>query len=278
MSQTVVDIGAPATGAAPVKAGAPLIRARGVGRIYSTVSGEPVCALDGVDLDIRQGEFVCVLGPSGCGKSTFLRLLACLDPSDIGELSLAGNPVRGPSSEVGVVFQSANLLPWFNIFRNVTLPLRVGGAEAAALAAGEARVRSLLATAGIADVENKYPYELSGGMQQRAAIVRALARDPKVLLMDEPFGALDAMTRDRLNVELLRIWQASGKTVLLITHSISESVFLADRIIVMSGRPGRVLRDIAVTLPRPRTLEDTPAHPDYPRLMTEIRGLLQEAA
>ena len=249
-----------------------LIRARGVSRFYTTVSGEIVHALDRVDLDVADAEFVCLVGPSGCGKSTFRRLVAGLDPCDGGHLTLADSAVTGPSSDVGVVFQTANLLPWFTVMANVKLPMRVGAGRRGP--ADTRHVQELLTIAGIAEFANKYPYELSGGMQQRAAIVRALARDPKVLLMDEPFGALDALTRERLNLELLRIWQASWKTILLITHSISESVFLADRVLVMSARPGRILREIPIPLPRPRTLEETPAHPDYVRLMTEIRDLL----
>jgi NitT/TauT family transport system ATP-binding protein len=254
----------------------PLIEAQGVSRVYTTVSGEKIHALGKVDLRIADGEFVCLVGPSGCGKSTFLRLVAGLDPCDGGRLTLAGHPVLGPSSDVGVVFQTANLLPWFTVLANVSLPLRVGAGRGRP--APTRQIQDLLAMAGIAEFANKYPYELSGGMQQRAAIVRALARDPKVLLMDEPFGALDALTRERLNVELLRIWQASRKTILLITHSIAESVFLADRVLVMSARPGRILQELPIRLPRPRTLDETPAHPDYVRLMTEIRGLLTREA
>lgn len=253
-----------------------LIEADQVSRVYTTVSGETVHALDGVSLRIADGEFVCLVGPSGCGKSTFLRLVAGLDACNGGRLALAGQSVLGPSSDVGVVFQTANLLPWFTVLSNVTLPMRVGAGRGRPTDPG--RIESLLAMAGIAEFANKYPYELSGGMQQRAAIVRALARDPKVLLMDEPFGALDALTRERLNVELLRIWQTSRKTILLITHSIAESVFLADRVLVMSARPGRILREIPIRLPRPRTLDETPAHPDYVPLMSEIRGLLSSEA
>ncbi len=256
--------------------GQPLIQAHGVSRFYRTVSGEIVHALDRVDLEIADGEFVCLVGPSGCGKSTFLRLVAGLDPCDGGQLTLASRQVAGASSDVGVVFQTANLLPWFTVMANVTLPLRVGSGRGRF--SDTRHIHELLTIAGIAEFANKYPYELSGGMQQRAAIVRALARDPKVLLMDEPFGALDALTRERLNVELLRIWQASRKTILLITHSISESVFLADRVLIMSARPGKILREIPIPLPRPRTLEETPAHPDYVRLMTEIRSLLYSEA
>jgi NitT/TauT family transport system ATP-binding protein len=259
--------------AAALSARVPLIEARGVVKIYPTVSGEPVLALDQVDLAVRDGEFVCLVGPSGCGKSTLLRLLAGLDQADAGRFSLAGAALAGASREVGVVFQQATLLPWFTVWQNVTLPLRVGGG---ARAEREAAIRTLTRIAGLEGFENKYPYELSGGMQQRAAIVRALARDPKVLLMDEPFGSLDALTRERMNVELQRIWLASGKTVVLITHSIDEAVFLGDRIAVMSPRPGRIVRELAVDLPRPRIPAETFGHPEHVRLAREIRALLEE--
>jgi NitT/TauT family transport system ATP-binding protein len=257
--------------AAPVTPHTPLIEARGVVKIYPTVSGEPVLALDHVDLTVDQGEFVCLVGPSGCGKSTLLRLLAGLDQADAGRFSLAGAALTKASPEVGVVFQQATLLPWMTVWQNVTLPLRVGGV---ARAGREAAVRDLMHVAGLDGFEKKYPYELSGGMQQRAAIVRALARDPKLLLMDEPFGSLDALTRERMNAELQRIWLASGKTVVLITHSIDEAVFLGDRVAVMSPRPGRIVRELAVDLPRPRIPAETFGHPEHVRLAREIRALL----
>jgi NitT/TauT family transport system ATP-binding protein len=262
--------------AAPVAtmARAPLIQANGIVKIYPTVSGEPVLALDRVDLSVKDGEFVCLVGPSGCGKSTLLRLLAGLDRADAGEFSLGGTRINGPSPEVGVVFQQATLLPWFTIWQNVTVPLRVGGHS---IGGREERVRELIRIAGLTGFENKYPYELSGGMQQRAAIVRALARDPKLLLMDEPFGALDALTRERMNAELQRIWLASRKTVVLITHSIDEAVFLGDRVLVMSARPGRIVRDLRVNLPRPRVAAETFGHPEHIALGREIRGLLEVA-
>jgi len=250
-----------------------LIAARSVGKTYSTASGDKVLALEDLNVSIAHGEFVSLVGPSGCGKSTFLRILAGLEPASGGRLSIAGHAVSGPSPDVGVVFQSATLLPWLTVAQNTSLPLRVGPARGRA----SAGVHALLEMAGLQGFENKYPYELSGGMQQRAAICRALARDPTILLMDEPFGALDALTRERLNVELQRIWQASGKTVLLITHSIAESVFLSDRVLVMSPRPGRILADFAVTLPRPRDFASTPEHPDYLRLTKEIRSVLDRA-
>ncbi|MPZ58896.1 MAG: ATP-binding cassette domain-containing protein [Rhizobiales bacterium] len=252
------------------KARTPLVVAEGVAKTYRTVSGGNIAALRAVDIAIGEGDFVCLVGPSGCGKSTFLRLIAGLDVLSTGRLTLAGSPLVGASPDVGVVFQSATLLPWLSVYENVRLPLRIGGRRDS----DPGRTQRLLAMVGLAGFEDKYPYELSGGMQQRAAICRALARDPKILLMDEPFGALDALTRERMNVELQRIWLASQKTVLLITHSIGESVFLGDRVVVMSQRPGRVLQDFRIDLPRPRTFEQTTSDPEYLRLVREIRALL----
>ena len=251
-----------------------LIEVAGIVKIYPTVAGDAVLALDNVNLSIREGEFVCLVGPSGCGKTTLLRLLAGLDHADAGSSTLAGRALDGPSPEVGVVFQQSNLLPWFTVWQNVTIPLRVGGARRTA--ALEGAVRNLLGIAGLNGFENKYPYELSGGMQQRVSIVRALARDPKLLLMDEPFGALDALTRERMNAELQRIWMASGKTVVLITHSIDEAIFLGDRVVVMSPRPGRIVRDLKVDITRPRVAAETFGSPRHVELAREIRELLGE--
>jgi NitT/TauT family transport system ATP-binding protein len=247
-----------------------LIELEDVSKTYATASGSGVHALDGVSLDIRDGEFVCVVGPSGCGKSTLLRLLAGLDTCEQGRLVMDGEAVLGPSPRVGVVFQAANLLPWLSVRENVRLPLRVGGRHAPA----DDRVDALLTMTGLGDFGLRYPYELSGGMQQRAGICRALARDPEVLLMDEPFGALDALTRERMNLELQRIWQDNRKTILLITHSISEAIFLADRVVVMSARPGRVLKELSVDIPRPRSFDEIISHPNYKPLAREIRTLL----
>jgi NitT/TauT family transport system ATP-binding protein len=250
---------------------APLIHARDIIKLYPTVSGESVLALDEMSVSVGEGEFVCLVGPSGCGKSTMLRLIAGLESFEAGELTMSGQQVKGPSAEVGVVFQNATLLPWLTVWENVTLPLKVGFRRTNGR---EAVVREYLEIAGLNGFENKYPYELSGGMQQRAAIVRGLAHDPKLLLMDEPFGALDALTRERMNAELQKIWQASRKTVLLITHSIGEAIFLGDRVVVMTSRPGRVLQEFRVDLPRPRTHIETPADPKYIRLAREIRRML----
>ena len=249
-----------------------LIEVKGVVKIYSTMAGDPILALDHVDLTVRDREFVCLVGPSGCGKTTLLRLLAGLDSADAGQSTLAGKALNGPSPEVGVVFQQSNLLPWFTVWQNATLPLRVRGGKG--FASREDEIRKLLDIAGLRGFENKYPYELSGGMQQRAAIVRALARDPKLLLMDEPFGSLDALTRERMNAELQRIWMASGKTVVLITHSIDEAIFLGDRVVVMSPRPGRIIRDLRVDISRPRVPAQTFGSPQHIELAREIRALL----
>ncbi len=271
-TETAGALPAAALAAQSRSARSPLIEVAGVVKIYSTVAGESVLALDDVNLTIREGEFVCLVGPSGCGKTTLLRLLAGLDSADAGTSTLAGRALDGPSPEVGVMFQQSNLLPWFTVWQNVTIPLRVGGTRRTAEREGE--IRKLLEIAGLKGFENKYPYELSGGMQQRAAIVRALARDPKLLLMDEPFGALDALTRERMNAELQRIWMASGKTVVLITHSIDEALFLADRVVVMSPRPGRIVRELKVDVPRPRIAAETFGNPQHIELAREIRTLL----
>jgi len=254
----------------------PLIRIGGLHKVYAANTASPVHALSSIDLDIADGEFVAIVGPSGCGKSTLLRILAGLDDHDGGDLTLAGKSVAGPSTDVGFVFQAANLLPWMTVRDNVRLPLRVGRPAKAAKTAKAAAsdIDALLEMTGLADFGHRYPYELSGGMQQRAGICRALARNPKILLMDEPFGALDALTRERMNLELQRIWQTSGKTIVLITHSISEAVFLGDRVVVMSARPGRVVADIPIPISRPRSLDGIIGHPDYQRITREIRHLL----
>jgi NitT/TauT family transport system ATP-binding protein len=223
------------------------IFARGLTKTYG-----PLRALDNLDFFVRDGEFVCLVGPSGCGKSTLIKMLAGLVSPTSGELLLDGYPPGHKSQIAGLVFQAPVLLPWRSVLQNVLLPADVLNLPRAA---AFARARALLAMAGLAGFEDAYPAQLSGGMQQRCSIVRALLHDPALLLMDEPFGALDAMTRDQMNLELLRIWQASRKTVFLITHSISEAVFLADRVLVMSPRPGRILDTVPIDLPRPRDLD-----------------------
>ncbi|MBB3178844.1 ABC transporter ATP-binding protein [Variovorax sp. Sphag1AA] len=228
-----------------------LIEARGVSKIYQSKDG-PVESLKPLDFSIREGEFVSVVGPSGCGKSTLLKMVAGLLPISGGMLTLAGHPIKGPQKDVGIVFQSAVLLAWRSVEDNILLQAEIRHLPKEA---SRQRARELMKMAGLTGFEKKYPWQLSGGMQQRASICRALLHDPSVLLMDEPFGALDAMTREKMNLELQRIWSASKKTVLLITHSIPEAIFLSDRVVVMSERPGSIAAIYDIDLPRPRPLD-----------------------
>ncbi|UDQ89480.1 ABC transporter ATP-binding protein [Xanthobacter autotrophicus] len=244
-----------------------LIDIRGLAKTYQTRDGE-VPSLKPMDLDISEGEFICVVGPSGCGKSTLLKLVAGLIPASAGEILIDGKAVTEPPDDVGIVFQSPVLLAWRTVLRNVMLPVEVRRLDRASHLE---RARQLLNTAGLNGFENKYPWQLSGGMQQRAAICRALVHDPKIVLMDEPFGALDAMTREKMNLELQRIQYETGKTILLITHSIPEAIFLADRVVVMTDRPGSVAAIYDVPLPRPRAL-DMMASPVFAELAKTIRG------
>jgi len=237
----------------PSRSDAVLIEARAVSKTYQTKDG-PVQSLRPLDFGIRQGEFVSVVGPSGCGKSTLLKMVAGLLPISGGSLTLAGQPIKGPQKEVGMVFQSAVLLAWRTVLDNILLQAEMRHMP---MAPARARAAELIAMAGLQGFEGKYPWQLSGGMQQRASICRALLHDPPVLLMDEPFGALDAMTREKMNLELRRIW-ATGeqrKTVMLITHSIPEAIFLSDRVIVMSERPGGIAAEYKIDLPEERGLD-----------------------
>ena len=251
-----------------------VIRLDGVGMTYATASG-PVEALRDVDLTVGRGELVAIVGPSGCGKSTLLRIIAGLRPPSRGRVEVDGRPVVRPIPSVGMVFQAPVLLKWRTIQDNVLLP-----AELSRLDPRDYRDRAaqLLRLVGLAEFAQKLPRELSGGMQQRAALCRALLLDPPLLLMDEPFGALDAMTRDEMNLELLRVWgQGSGeerKTIVFVTHSIPEAVFLADRVIVMTSRPGRLGSVFDVPLPRPRTAASR-ARPDFGALTLAIHESLQ---
>jgi NitT/TauT family transport system ATP-binding protein len=228
-----------------------MIVARGLCKTYSTAGAGEVEALKNLDFEIFDGEFVSVIGQSGCGKSTLLKVLGGLLPYTAGSVELNGKPLRGPSPEAAVVFQSPVLLPWRTVLDNVLLPI-----EFRKLPVSEYREKAtgLLQMVGLHEFAQRYPYELSGGMQQRAAIVRALIQDPRLLLMDEPFGALDAMTREQMNLELMRIWSQSRKTVIFITHSIAEAIFLSDRVIAMTARPGSIAEMITIDLPRPRDL------------------------
>jgi NitT/TauT family transport system ATP-binding protein len=247
-----------------------IIEVAGLEKTFITVRNERIHALSNIALAVREREFVTVVGPSGCGKTTLLKILAGLTPATSGAVRLDGTAVAAPRRDIGIVFQNPILLPWRTVMENVLLPAEVQGIP---LDRARARARDLLKMVGLAEFEDKYPMELSGGMQQRAAISRALVSDPRLLLMDEPFGALDAMTREQMNLDLQRIWRESGKTVVLITHSIPEAVFLGDRVVVMTPRPGRIARVVEVALPRPRSI-DAMGEPLFGRLTSEIRRLL----
>jgi NitT/TauT family transport system ATP-binding protein len=228
-----------------------LLVAEGLRHLYRTGQGE-LLALDGIDLQVQQGEFAAIVGPSGCGKSTLLRILGGLLAPAEGQVSLNGERLYAPRRQVGYVFQSVNLMPWRTVLRNVTLPLEIAGTPRSE---ADRRGLELLDLVGLAGFQDAYPRELSGGMAQRVAIARALVGEPALLLLDEPFGSLDALSRERMNLELLRIWRAQGVTAVMVTHDLQEAVFLADRVLVMSPRPGRIRAEVAVNLPRPRTLE-----------------------
>ena len=204
-----------------------------------------------IDFTVGDGEFVVIVGPSGCGKTTLLKMIAGLLPPSEGEIPVEGKAINKPHGGVGIVFQNAMLLPWRSVFRNVMMPVEVKGLPRDVF---ESRAHALIKMVGLQDFERKYPWQLSGGMQQRVSICRALVHDPKIVLMDEPFGALDAMTRERMNVELQRIQRETKKTILLITHSIQEAVFLGDRVMVMSQRPGSIAAVYDVLLRRPRSV------------------------
>jgi NitT/TauT family transport system ATP-binding protein len=254
--------------AAATEQGGSLVRIAGLEKTYATKDGQTIHALSNVNLDISDGEFISIVGPSGCGKTTLLKILAGILARSAGDVTMHGRSLSGPSREIGVVFQAPVLLPWRTVLQNVLVPVEVQKRDRARF---EARARDLLAMVGLGGFEGKYPGELSGGMQQRVGICRALVHDPSFLLMDEPFGALDAMTRETMNEELQRIWTGNRKTVLLVTHSIPEAVYLADRVVVMTPRPGRIVDVIPVELPRPRTLamHNTP---EFGRFVGRIRA------
>jgi NitT/TauT family transport system ATP-binding protein len=247
---------------------APLLEVRGLSKTYRSQDGEATPALLGVDLTLEPGKFVSIVGPSGCGKTTLMKICAGLVEATEGSVSYlgTGRPVRPGDS--GVVFQTASLLPWRTILENVTLPAEILKLDAKQ---ASARARELLRITGLAGSESRYPGELSGGMQQRASICRSLVHEPEVLFMDEPFGALDAMTREDLNMLLQEVHLRESKTVLFITHSILEAVLLSDRVVVISPGPGRVVAEIDVEMPRPRTMRDTAA-----KEFTDLVGRIRE--
>ncbi|TCP45059.1 NitT/TauT family transport system ATP-binding protein [Tamaricihabitans halophyticus] len=248
------------------------ITARTVSKVFEG-KRQRVSALSEVDIDIEAGQFVSLIGPSGCGKSTLLKMIAGLLTPSSGTIAIDGDTVVEPLPQIGVAFQKPTLLRWRNVLDNICLPLDLDGGRPAD---GETRARELLAMMGLAGFEKHYPKELSGGMEQRVAIARSLITQPSLLLMDEPFGALDEFTREDLNDELLRVWQHEPKTVVFVTHSISEAVFLSDHVVVMSARPGRIHATVPVILPRPRERSLRNA-PEFYDTIRHIRAVLDEA-
>ena len=249
--------------------GGQVVRLSGVDKVFSR-GGQPVTtALEGIDLTIQRGEFVSLIGPSGCGKSTLLRLIGDLVAPTRGEVIVNGKTAERArrDRDYGMVFQAPVLFEWRTVEDNVKLPLEILGRSAADRAA---RAREMLDLVELGEFARHYPYQLSGGMQQRVAIARALSFEPAILLMDEPFGALDEMTRERMNSEVLRIWERTGTTIVFVTHSIPEAVFLSSRVVVMSARPGRITDIVTIDLPRPRG-EETRESPRYFELVTAVR-------
>ena len=250
----------------------PVISLKNVDLIYAGRS-LPVKAVENVSLSAAGGEFVSIVGPSGCGKSTLLKIVSGLLPQSAGSVRVNGQPVKGPQPSVGIVFQSPLLMPWRNILDNVLLQMDMRG-----LSKNKYRqeARNLLAMTGLSSFEEAYPYQLSGGMQQRVGICRALVHQPQLLIMDEPFGALDAMTREQMMIELQRIWMERKTTVLFITHSLSEAIFLSDRVLVMGPRPGRVVGEFAIDIARPRRIKDERS-PAFADLADRVRACLEDS-
>jgi len=254
--------------------GATLIQIDGLEKQFPVRNGQRLTALTDINLTVPEGEFLSVVGPSGCGKSTLMRILAGVLGYTGGSAAIRGEAITGPRRDIGVVFQQPVLMPWRTVLHNVMLPAEIQGKDPAR---AKERAERLLAMVGLADFAGQYPFELSGGMQQRVSICRALVHDPAILLMDEPFGALDAMTREQLNLDLLHIWETEHKTIVFITHSIPEAILLGDRVVVMTPRPGRIASVLNVDLPRPRSLE-LMSTPRFGEMAAEVRALLGTAS
>ncbi len=238
-------------------------------KYYKTNTGH-VHALENINLQIKQGEFVAIVGPSGCGKSTLLWAMSGLHDLSTGQVVLNGTPVTGPRPEIGMIFQDANLLPWRNLQQNINFPFEIKKIKTAPY---EQRIKELIREVGLEGFESKYPRELSGGMQQRASIVRCLSFDPEVILMDEPFGALDAFTRDEMNLLIQKLWMETGKTIIFVTHNVTEAIFLADKVVVLTPRPGQLAHVFDIDLPRPRTIEET-FTPHFIEMVLEIKDTI----
>lgn len=251
----------------------PLLRLDRVSKVYRD-GAQKLAALDEISFSVQRGEFVCLLGPSGSGKSTLLRIIGGLLTPSSGTVWLHDAPITEPHPDVGFVFQKTNLMPWRTVLQNMLLTAEVTTGKPGP--AAKERARELLALTGLADFADAYPQQLSGGMSQRVVLARALMQQPELLLMDEPFGALDSLTRERLNVELLRLQQLHGSTILMVTHDIAEAVFLADRILILSNRPGRLYAEVTVDLPRPRALSAM-GSAEFARLNNRVRQQIELA-
>jgi len=250
------------------------IEAIGITKVFRAVDNSDVIACDGLDLQVRPGEFVCIVGPSGCGKSTFLSMMAGLEVPTSGTLTIKETPVTAPHPDVAMVFQEHSLFPWKTVLQNVAIAQKARGM---ARTEREERAREIIRMSGLCGFEHKHPCELSGGMRQRVGIARALAAEPDVLLMDEPFGALDAQTRTLFQEELLKIYDQFKKTIVFVTHSVEEAVFLADRVVVMTFRPGRIKTIIDVPIDRPRSL-DVLGYPEFQELRNHVWETLKQEA
>ncbi len=251
-----------------------MLSIKNLNKTYHTEEGDEVVALSDINLDVADKEFVCFIGPSGCGKTTLLRITAGLEKPDSGTLTVNNEPIKGPGPDRGMVFQEYSLFPWRTVLKNITFSLEL---KKIPKSEREKIARDFLELVGLSKFADSYPHELSGGMKQRVAIARALVNDPDVLLMDEPFGAVDAQTRNRLQHELLNIWEKKKKTVLFITHSVDEAVFLADKVVVFTARPGRVKEVISVDLPRPRERTSFEANAIREHLLATLGAEIQAA-
>jgi NitT/TauT family transport system ATP-binding protein len=245
-----------------------LLEIKGVNKLFLS-DGKEMEALHDINLSIRENEFVCFIGPSGCGKTTLLRIIAGLEKASSGTVTLAGDPITGPGPERGMVFQEYSLFPWRTVLENISFGPELKGVSTTER---EARSRQYLKMVGLERFEARYPHELSGGMKQRVAIARALVNDPRALLMDEPYGALDAQTRNIMQSELLRIWEEEKKTVVFVTHSVDEAIYLADRIVIMSARPGRIKDIIEIHIPRPRNRTSPDVNIIRDRILCDLRS------
>jgi len=251
-----------------------MLSIKNLNKTYHTEEGDEVVALSDINLDVADKEFVCFIGPSGCGKTTLLRITAGLEKPDTGTLTVNNEPITGPGPDRGMVFQEYSLFPWRTVLKNITFSLEL---KKIPKSEREKIARDFLEVVGLSKFADSYPHELSGGMKQRVAIARALVNDPKVLLMDEPFGAVDAQTRNRLQHELLNIWEKKKKTVVFITHSVDEAVFLADKVVVFTARPGRIKEVINVDLPRPRERTSFEANAIREHLLATLGAEIQAA-